>query len=399
MKYLIIGAGPAGLTFANRLLDKGEKDFLILEAESTAGGLCRSEDVDGSPLDTGGGHFIDVRRPKVNEFLFRFMGEDEFNAHDRITKIRTAGTRIDYPFEANIWQLPIDEEVEHLKAIAQAGCNTGEKEPSNFKDWIVWKLGRKIAGDYMFPYNEKIFSVDLNTLGTYWMNKLPDVSFEDTLRACLMKKPYGSLPGHAKFYYPKKHGSGELWLRMAERVKDNTEYDVKAESLDLEERSVNGGAYRAEMIINTAPWTGFSKIRGASDDFLSSVLSLRYSSIVVKYLPDVEDEEVNWEYVPSLEEDYHRILYRNTFAVGSRGSWAEINLKRYKASDGDKVFISKYAYPLNTVDKPAKIGLILKEAEKHRVYGLGRWGEWEHYNSDLVVELAMKLAERLGSIL
>jgi hypothetical protein len=41
------------------------------------------------------------------------------------------------------------------------------------------------------------------------------------------------------------------------------------------------------------------------------------------------------------------------------------------------------------------IRLILKEAGKYGVYGLGRWGEWEHYNSDLVVELAMGLAEKL----
>ena len=397
MKYLIIGAGPSGLTFANCLKDRGEEDFHIIEENSTAGGLCRSEDVDGTPLDIGGGHFIDVRRPKVNEFLFRFMGEDELNSYDRITKIRTSGVRIDYPYEANIWQLPIDDEVEHLKSIAAAGCNTGEKEPSNFRDWIIWKLGKKIAEDYMFPYNEKLFSTDLDTLGTYWMNKLPDVSFEDTLRSCLMKRPYGSLPAHAKFYYPKKHGSGEIWLRIADRVKDHIDYNVKVTDIDLEKDSVNGGTYKADIIINTAPWTSFDEIRGVSDEFLQAVKCLKHSSIVVKYLPDVEDETVNWEYVPSLKEDYHRILYRNTFAEGSKGSWAEINVKRYKACEGDTAFISDYAYPLNTVDKPEKIRLILDEAAENRVYGLGRWGEWEHYNSDVVVELAMKLAEKLGS--
>ena len=69
MKYIILGAGPAGLTFANKLLLANEESFIVLDKESTAGGLCRSVDVDGSPFDIGGGHFLDVRRPNVNEFL------------------------------------------------------------------------------------------------------------------------------------------------------------------------------------------------------------------------------------------------------------------------------------------------------------------------------------------
>ena len=72
-KYLIIGAGPAGLTIANCLRQRGETSFLVLEKESEAGGLCRSIEGDGSPFDIGGGHFLDVRRPEVNRFLFDFM--------------------------------------------------------------------------------------------------------------------------------------------------------------------------------------------------------------------------------------------------------------------------------------------------------------------------------------
>ena len=58
VKYLILGAGVAGLTFARKLKDFGEDDFLILEREEEPGGLCRSTEVDGSPFDIGGGHFV-----------------------------------------------------------------------------------------------------------------------------------------------------------------------------------------------------------------------------------------------------------------------------------------------------------------------------------------------------
>ena len=53
--------------------------------------------------------------------------------------------------------------------------------PNDFVDWIYWKLGSKVAEDYMIPYNQKMFSKELNQLGTYWLEKLPNVSFEETL--------------------------------------------------------------------------------------------------------------------------------------------------------------------------------------------------------------------------
>ena len=40
-KVLILGAGAAGIGFANRLDEKGEKDFVILEAQSFIGGRMK----------------------------------------------------------------------------------------------------------------------------------------------------------------------------------------------------------------------------------------------------------------------------------------------------------------------------------------------------------------------
>lgn len=87
VKYLILGAGPAGLTFASMLKRRGEDSFLILEKEMRAGGLCRSVIVDKSPFDIGGGHFLDVRRPKVSDFLFSFMPEEEWMLFERDSRI------------------------------------------------------------------------------------------------------------------------------------------------------------------------------------------------------------------------------------------------------------------------------------------------------------------------
>lgn len=104
MKYLILGAGPSGLTVANKLKQAGITDFLVLECEKKAGGLCRSQNVDGSPFDIGGGHFLDVRRPDVNKFLFNFMPEEEWNKFERDSRIVVNGNIVSYPIEANIWR-------------------------------------------------------------------------------------------------------------------------------------------------------------------------------------------------------------------------------------------------------------------------------------------------------
>ena len=200
VKYLILGAGPAGLTFANRLKELSEDSFLVLEKEQEAGGLCRSVMVDGSPFDIGGGHFLDVRRPAVNTFLFRFMPKEEWKLFERDSRIVIGDQQVGHPLEANIWQLPVDSQVEVLSSIARSGCNRGKQKPGKFKDWIIWKLGDRIAEMYMLPYNRKMFADELDELGTYWLEKLPDVSFEDTLRSCLEHRAYGKQPGHASFY-------------------------------------------------------------------------------------------------------------------------------------------------------------------------------------------------------
>ncbi len=393
MRYIILGAGPAGLTLACSLLSKGFKDFLVLEKEEEAGGLCRSTIVDGAPFDTGGGHFLDTRARRVTDFLFRYMDGSEWDTYERDSRIDIRGMIINNPIEANIWQFDMDTQVEYLKSIAQAGCNTGLPCPKSFVDWIYWKLGKSIAEDYMLPYNRKMFGGALNELGTYWLEKLPDVSFEDTLRSCLERRPYGRQPAHSRFFYPEKYGYGEIWKRMAESLGDRLISGYAVKSLNLNERVING-EYRADVIINTVPWTDIQDISGGSEGLKDHIGALRHTSIYTEYHPERMDTPAHWIYYPDEGLDYHRVLVRHNFCPGSRGHWREINAERFHEG-GFISFRNEYAYPLNTVGKEEHIAALLRETAERQVIGLGRWGEWQHFNSDVVCERALALSDRL----
>lgn len=403
MKYLILGAGPTGLTIANKLKDAGESSFLVLEKCENAGGLCRSVIVDGSPMDIGGGHFLDVRRLQVNRFLFRFMSENEWEKYNRDSRIYINGNEVNSPIESNIWQMKLNDQVKYLKAIAVAGCNLGVPMPESFIEWIYWKLGYKIAEDYMIPYNQKMFGKELNQLGTYWLDKLPNVSFDETLLSCLTKQPYGSQPGHSQFYYPKKYGYGELWRRMSDAIKNNVEYNKSIKGIDFNTKTVTtseGDKYRASVIITTIPWLEFKNITGMPEDIKNSISKLKYSSIQTEYFSENIDTRCHWIYYPDPRLPYHRILVRHNFCPDSRGYWTETNSERIGMEEQNNNFkyLNQYAYPLNTIEKPGIMKKLLDWCKEKKVYGIGRWGEHQHYNSDVTVDLAITLSNNITGV-
>ena len=399
-KYIILGAGPAGVSLAHKLLSGGEEDFVILEKENSAGGLCRSFDVDESPLDIGGGHFLDVRRPNVNSFLFEFMPEDEWNIFERDSRINMDGHLISHPLEANIWQMDVEAQLKYLMSISKAGCVIGGDIPSTFVEWIRWKLGDEIADNYMIPYNQKMFGDELNQLGIYWLNKLPDVSFEDVLRSCLEHKAYAKQPGHANFYYPKNFGYGELWTRMAKALKDKIVYNESVIGIDFDKHRViskDGTVYEAHKIITSIPWNSIRDFYGMSEKLISEIRKLKHTGVVISYCDMKLDTDAHWIYEPDIKKSYHRILVRHNFLPGAKGYWKETRKERFSDSN-EKAFFNNFAYPLNTLDKPEIMKELIQWARKKDVYALGRWGEHEHYNSDVVVERALQLGDELLNI-
>ena len=129
-----------------------------------------------------------------------------------------------------------------------------------------------------------------------------------------------------------------------------------------------------------------------------TIKELKHSSVQTEYFQENLDTKAHWIYYPEAELPYHRILVRHNFCPGSRGYWTETNSNRISIDsvNGNFKYMNQYAYPLNTVNKPEVMKNLLSWCEEHQVYGLGRWGEHQHYNSDVTVDLAMRLADRLS---
>ena len=154
--------------------------------------------------------------------------------------------------------------------------------------------------------------------------------------------------------------------------------------------------YQADYVITTIPWMEFEQINGMPEELWQEIKRLKYSSTQIEYHKERLDTKAHWLYYPEEKLPYHRILVRHNFCPDSKGYWTETNKERIEPESGHFRYMNEYAYPLNTIDKPMIMDKLLTWAKTKQVYGLGRWGEHVHYNSDAVVELSMKLADKLA---
>jgi hypothetical protein len=243
----------------------------------------------------------------------------------------------------------------------------------------------------MLPSNRQMWCMPLARLGTYWLQKLPAVSFREILQSCLERRVMGALPAHGTFLYPSRHGYGEVWRRMAAALGDHFVAGCPVVSIDPPNRIVNG-EYRYDRLVTSIPWPAWRPWGVLPAEVGAAVDQLVHTAVDVDYLPENEATNAHWTYEPAEDVSYHRLLFRHNFCGGARGCWSETNTQR---SGPVRHFRhrNEYAYPVNTLGKPEAMGVINRWAAKNGIIPLGRWGAWEHMNSDVAVELALKTAE------
>ncbi|GHU87087.1 hypothetical protein FACS189476_01830 [Spirochaetia bacterium] len=251
---IIIGAGPAGLTAAYKLLKEiPDISVMIFESTNRIGGISTTIEYKGNRIDIGGHRFFSKSKA-VNDLWLELMplqgkpakddilldsqksfvpnGGDPETA-DNVMLLRNRVSRIFY--RRRFFDYPIS--LKPATFINMGFINTmksgfsylystfRKREENSLEDFYINRFGKHLYKMFFEDYTEKVWGMHPSKLSADWgAQRVKELSIPEIIKEALIKlfKPNYKTNQTSlieQFWYPKL-GPGQLWSIMAERVKD-----------------------------------------------------------------------------------------------------------------------------------------------------------------------------------
>ncbi len=332
---VILGGGLAGLATGYFLRDV---PHVVLEAEATAGGLCRSRTIDGFVFDYTG-HLLHLRDPRAVK-LVEELWPNAFAVVARNASIRTRGVTLPFPFQANLHGLPKRIVADCILGAAEALALPVSDDPAlTFRDWSNAALGRGISEAFMFPYNAKLFRRDPGEMTADWVSwAVPRPNLAEVVRGAL-GVANERMGYNATFRYPLRGGIEIVPNAFAARVKTLRTHS-RATAVDLANKTVTldtGEALAYDRLVSTIPLPLFlGMARGGG--FEGAALAHRLDWSVVGCLnlgiarPGV-GSGAHWIYFPDAEVPFYRAGFPHAMSDGvcppdTSSLYVEFGMKR-----------------------------------------------------------------------
>jgi protoporphyrinogen oxidase len=415
VRTLIVGAGVTGLATAAALSERGDDDYLVLEADREIGGWCKTVKKDGFVWDYSG-HFFHFKHPEIERWLRDRMPSQAVVVVRKRTFVSFKGLRIDFPFQKNIHQLPQSDFVDCLYDLYFARSSDVPRPPpieeGNFKEMLLARFGRGICERFLFPYNEKLYACDLSTLDKDAMGRFfPYADLTDIVRN--MKRP-DNTSYNDTFTYPQG-GAIEYVRAMASAVRPAAialEEPLLAVDLGARVARTNRREIRYDRLVSSVPFNRFASICGLDHD----PQTWDWNKVVVFNLGfDAKgDRDVHWTYYPDRETIFYRIgWYDNIFDSDRMSLYVEVGFDKDTPTDmpalrlrervlsdlkregvvGRQRLIAEHsvvmdpAYVHITKRSSAEHKRLSGVLAKHAVWSLGRYGGWTYCSiEDNIVE-------------
>jgi protoporphyrinogen oxidase len=118
----------------------------------------------------------------------------------------------------------------------EKGKELREREPRNFREFILKYMGEGFAKNFMIPYNRKLWTVDPSELSAEWCGRfVPKPTLKEVVEGALgLGKD--SIGYNASFLYPRQGGIESLAKAMLAQLKDG-EVRVDTEPVSIDWRA------------------------------------------------------------------------------------------------------------------------------------------------------------------
>jgi len=419
---IVIGAGPAGLGAALALGDAA----VVLESGETAGGLCGSLTIDGAMFDLGG-HSFTTPHPVIRRLVFDAL---EMEEQKRDAWCWLNGEWVRYPFQQHFSDLADSASRDACRIGLEAA--SGWQDTANFDEYLDHRFGRGISELFMRPYNRKLWGADLTRLDTDWVGER--VADPLGTESCISKNGRRSpLSKEAVIAYPARGGFGEIFRVLAKRVVDLrfgqhvTSIDPRTSTL----RTASGVKASWRRLISTLPLPALLRLIPNVPAAVSSAVSALEALPItlVMLVLDGRQETVRQRiYCPDENIVGHKIVLNHNSSRWLRAlprHGVQVELSEFSPSSSStnvkalvhdvvtglqrmavisspdhvrrtKVLRIPLGYPVQTHLRSKIVALAQNWLSEHRIYTVGRFGEWAYINSDEALyrghSLGMKLA-------
>ncbi len=246
---LILGAGPAGLAAAYKLLNES-KDYkvIILEKQKEIGGLCKTIDFKQNKLDYGV-HFYRISEYKeVNDIIYNLIPiEDNISIQltkqekdryvkknqnqensDNIMLIKEATSNI--YFDNKFYEYPIKINLDTIKkmgiinliaiAFSYLKVLIFKKKETNLENYYINRYGKKFYSMFFLDYTKKVCGVDPKDIDIDWgKQRIRDTSLISIVKEKIFKsKKVNNEPSLIKEYYYPKYGCGQTYEKLVDKI-------------------------------------------------------------------------------------------------------------------------------------------------------------------------------------
>lgn len=311
-KCVIIGGGPAGLSCAHRLMERGEGEWLaiVLEKSGDFGGISRTVSCMSGCLVDVGGHRFFSKNGFVNEwwrkrFKYSSSPEDVFMTRPRKSRIAFKNKFFDYPLSLSFSTLSNLG----FTASAMAGMSFFKscfyKRPEDsLEDFYINRFGSILYSWFFEKYTEKVWGEHPSKMPPDWgRQRVRGLSLGRALVNAARKTVGLSGTGDTSlvgsFFYPAK-GPGQMWTKTAAEIIGMGGLVLKNSAAIRLEKKERGGfmvhcgnmagnspfVLDADIVVSSAPLDELSAMLGdlSPDSVSKAMRALPYRNFVIAAL-------------------------------------------------------------------------------------------------------------------
>ena len=215
-QFVVIGAGPAGLTAAYELA-KRNLHPLVLEGRDKVGGLARTETYQGFHFDMGGHRFF-TKVKEVNE-MWGAVLNGNFLRRPRLSRIFYNSKFFSYPLKPlnALVGLGLWESTWILLSYLKWQIFPYRQEDT-FEHWVTNRFGKRLFQTFFKTYTEKVWGIPCSELKAEWAaQRIKDLSLKTALVSMFVKPKNTIKTLIDEFDYPRL-GPGMMWKAVQEEI-------------------------------------------------------------------------------------------------------------------------------------------------------------------------------------